>query len=439
MKHTLRILMLLFTLLILFSTLSASAGTTRLLAPQNDVPTAWLSARAGSKTGLHDLRVILVIPKNQSASSTTVSVSFEGDNAPASVSKLLSELPLYHTLRAGEGVYTTAEGDEMRVLTLADLADASYTSLSLTLTQGDRTVYTATQTAQALGKAAGLLLTPWNHSLTDWMSEIPDNRSLADLTIPGTHDSGADLDGALSQWTKCQSLSIGDQLSAGVRFLDIRLKLQEDGLNVYHGIADQELSFDEVRADCRAFLEAHPGEVILMSIKQEDENNASFPSAIASAIAEDPDLWYTANKLPTLVDARGKIVLLRRYAGASIGINCWDGFADNTAFTMNNGVSMKVQDYYSLEESSNLSAKWNKITTLATTAAKSDNTLCLNFTSGYTSGLFGLPNITAVSGDINPKLLNYAESLPQGGYGVFVIDFVTPEIASALIATNFPG
>ena len=136
---------------------------------------------------------------------------------------------------------------------------------------------------------------------------------------------------------------------------------------------------------------------------------------------------------------RGKIVLLRRYAGASIGINCWDGFADNAAFSMNNGVSMKVQDYYSIGESSNLTAKWNKITTLATTAAKSDNTLCLNFTSGYTSGLFRLPNITAVSGDINPKLLSFAESLPQGGYGVFVIDFVTPEIASALIATNFPG
>jgi 1-phosphatidylinositol phosphodiesterase len=437
--HALRVILILAALCILFSLLSASAGSTKPLAPQDDAPTAWLSARAGSAVGLHDLRVVLIIPKGTDASGVTVTLSFDGANAPETVTRTLSDLTLYRTLRAGENLYTAAEGATMRVLTLTDLTDAAYTSLTLTLTKGDSTVYTATQTAEVLGDGAGLLLTPWNHSLTDWMSEIPDNRSLADLTIPGTHDSGADLDGALSQWTKCQSLSIGDQLSSGVRFLDIRLKLQEDGLNVYHGIADQELSFDEVRADCKAFLEAHPGEVILMSIKQEDENNASFPSAIATAIAKDPDLWYTTNKLPTLGDVRGKIVLIRRYAGASIGINCWDGWADNTDFTMNNGVSMKVQDYYALEKSSNLSVKWDKITTLATTAAKEDNTLCLNFTSGYTSGLFGLPNITAVSGDINPKLLSYAETLSQGGYGVFVIDFVTPEIASALIATNFPG
>ena len=61
--HALRIVLILAALCILFSMLSASAGSTKPLAPQDDAPTAWLSARAGSAIGLHDLRVVLVIPK----------------------------------------------------------------------------------------------------------------------------------------------------------------------------------------------------------------------------------------------------------------------------------------------------------------------------------------------------------------------------------------
>lgn len=436
-KHLIRVVLVL-TCLLLFPALLTYADSNRLLTPADDSPAAWLSARKGDAAYTHDLRVVLVLPANSDSEKLSVTLTFDGTNPPDTLEMPVAELPLYRTVTAGGNSYSAAEGAFIRIMTVEGLADGSYSSLTLTLSADGKVVHRSTQSAEAIGAAADLTLLPWDSSLTDWMAALPDSRSIADLTIPGTHDSGADLDGTLSQWTKCQSLSIGDQLSSGVRFLDIRLKLQEDVLNVYHGIADQELSFDEVRADCKAFLEAHPGEVILMSIKQEDENNASFPSAIAAAIAKDPDLWYTSNKLPTLGDVRGKIVLLRRYAGASIGFNCWDDWVDNTAFTMNRGVSMKVQDYYSLGDSSNLTAKWNEITTLATTAAKSDNTLCLNFTSGYTSGLFGLPNITAVSGDINPKLLSYAESLPQGGYGVFAIDFITPEIAAQLIATNFP-
>ena len=301
-------------------------------------------------------------------------------------------------------------------------------------------VHQAAQTAEALGDAADLTLMPWNGSLTDWMGALPDARSLAELTIPGTHDSGADLDGALSKYYKCQSLSIGDQLTGGVRFLDIRLKLEDGGLNVYHGAFSQELSFDEVLADCKAFLTSHPGEVILMSIRDEaDSNDSAFAAAIADAMNEDSGLWYTANRIPTLGEARGKIVLVRRYPHASIGINCSDNWADNAAFTMQNGVSMQVQDNYQLSNQSERESKWNKIVTLAETAARADHTFCLNFTSGYVSGMFGIPDITTVSDYINPKLSEYLSALPQGGYGTYAIDFITPEIASALIATNFPG
>ncbi|MBQ8287691.1 MAG: phosphatidylinositol-specific phospholipase C [Clostridia bacterium] len=434
---TKRILRTLFglTFLLLFPTLLIYADGSTTLSADGNAPAAWLSARAGDAPYTHDLRVVLAIPAETDDHTVTVTLSFEGSAAPEAVSTTLAELPLYRTVKAGGTTYTATENTALRILTVEELSDGSYTSVSLKLEKDGKTIHQAVQTAQNLGETADLTLIPWDGSLTDWMGALPDARSLAELTIPGTHDSGADDNTPfVSLFSKCQDLSIADQLTSGVRFLDIRLKLQSGKLNVYHGAANQYLTFDEVRSDCKAFLAAHPDEVILMSIKQEDDNSADFPAAIAAAINEDPGLWFTANRIPTLGETRGKIVLVRRYGGASIGINCADGWADNDNSNMNNGVSVKVQDYYDLGSTSNLTAKWDRIVALSTEAAKTEKSFYINFTSGTANLL-----ITTVSNNINPKLLEYFATLPQGGYGTYPIDFITPEIASALIATNFPG
>ena len=67
----------------------------------------------------------------------------------------------------------------------------------------------------------------------DWMSKVSDDVNILDLSIPGTHDSGAqhsiaDVAG------KCQDLSISSQLEIGVRFLDIRLQLVNDEFRVVY-------------------------------------------------------------------------------------------------------------------------------------------------------------------------------------------------------------
>lgn len=276
------------------------------------------------------------------------------------------------------------------------------------------------------------LSVPWSGDLCNWMAWIDDNISLSDITIPGTHDSGAIRSDFIGKFSQCQSLTVADQLSAGVRFLDIRLKLSNGSLDVYHGIVDQQLDFATVRTKCKEFLAAHPSEVILLCIKQEDDSNPSFPSAVQKAIEEDPDLWYTENAIPTLGEVRGKIVLFRRYGDSAIGINCADGWADNTEFSLNNGVPMQVQDYYSLDNAANIDVKWQKISALCETATESDN-FCLNFTSGYT----GMVNITEVSDQINPRLMEYMSG-KKGAYGTFVSDFITPELTKILIAANFP-
>ena len=266
---------------------------------------------------------------------------------------------------------------------------------------------------------------------SDWMAELPDETNLYDLTIPGTHDSGAARSDFIGKFGQCQSLSIADQLTVGVRFFDIRLKLKDDSLDVYHGFIDQNLTFDSVRAACRDFLAEHPNEVILLCIKEEDDDNDGFAKAVESAIQEDGDLWYTSDSLPTLGEVRGKIILFRRFDDSDWGINCRNGWADNTDFTIENGVTIHVQDYYDLDTKENIDAKWEKFTALAKTANETDE-LCINFASGYT----GMVNITAVSDKMNPKLTDYFAD-KKGGFGITLCDFITPELAALLIATNF--
>lgn len=81
---------------------------------------------------------------------------------------------------------------------------------------------------------------------SDWMSWVPDDVPLGVLSIPGTHDTMADCKNGcfmgpddlpyvehtvpldinlvdLTKITQTQSLSLIEQLEAGVRFLDIRL------------------------------------------------------------------------------------------------------------------------------------------------------------------------------------------------------------------------
>ena len=45
---------------------------------------------------------------------------------------------------------------------------------------------------------------------------------------------------------QCQSLSLGDQLNVGVRFLDIRLKLDHNQLKAVHGIVDEKLHLNKL-------------------------------------------------------------------------------------------------------------------------------------------------------------------------------------------------
>lgn len=70
-------------------------------------------------------------------------------------------------------------------------------------------------------------------SLSSWMANLSDETLLSNMTIPGTHDSCAR---SSIPFVRTQYLSITKQMEAGLRFLDLRLRVHADGqLYCYHG------------------------------------------------------------------------------------------------------------------------------------------------------------------------------------------------------------
>ncbi|WP_236582180.1 phosphatidylinositol-specific phospholipase C [Sphingobacterium spiritivorum] len=276
---------------------------------------------------------------------------------------------------------------------------------------------------------------------TNWMSFIPGERKLSSLSIPGTHDAGARYE-PVSGTAKTQNLTLAEQLNAGVRFLDVRCRFVDNNFAIHHGPVYQHLNFDDVLQSCKSFLQAHPSETIIMSVKEEHTpsgNSMTFEQRFMKYTDTYSGLFRLDATIPSLQQARGKIVLLRRFSSAqTLGIQAYNGWSDNTSFTIQNPEStVQVQDAYQV---GNNTDKWNAINTLLNTSKNADvasGTLFLNFSSGYQKKLWVIPNIPSVSNEINPKLLNYFNQQTTGRFGVIITDFIYADLAKSIFNTNF--
>jgi 1-phosphatidylinositol phosphodiesterase len=283
----------------------------------------------------------------------------------------------------------------------------------------------------------GLTAKVANYTMSNWMGALDENLKLTALSIPGTHDSGARFE-PFSGTAICQSLTIDEQLKAGVRYLDIRCRHLDNNFVIHHGPIYQKINFTNVISSCASFLAQNPSETIIMSVKEEYDasgNNRSFEATFDSYFNLNTNLWFVGTTVPTLKSAKGKIVLLRRFpASSSKGIDA-SVWSDNTVFDIIGAQSVKVQDQYKVPEND---PKFNLIYTLAEEAKNgNDSKLYLNYCSGYKPGLFGIPNISTVSNSINPKVTSYFETKPKGHYGVIIMDFAVASRNSLVVKTNF--
>ncbi len=168
------------------------------------------------------------------------------------------------------------------------------------------------------------------------MSHVDDDKYLDELSIPGTHDSGTcsvdnDTEPQSSQ-VKCQQDYIPTQLLEGIRYFDIRLGKGNDP-GICHGdfyLFKKDgyyLHLSDVIGYFKTFLSENPREALIMlaSRGNDEATDDSVTTAFAKVMADNPDLFYTSSRVPTLGEVRGKIVLLRRFRldGDSVSGHTW--------------------------------------------------------------------------------------------------------------------
>ncbi|XP_070554622.1 1-phosphatidylinositol phosphodiesterase-like [Ptychodera flava] len=267
------------------------------------------------------------------------------------------------------------------------------------------------------GKIAGI-------SYPDWMSNLNDDISLASLSIPGTHNTMT-YNGYGGHFAQCQSWTLGTQLEAGIRFLDIGCRHFRDVLSIHKGVYFQHLSLNAVLRKVTHFLRLHPREVVLMRVKKEhieSSNTRSMEETFREYISGyNSEYFWTTNAIPNLGEARGKIVILDDFANGRVGVNYSDAeIADD-------------REVFSLQPRE-INAKWNSIRNNLNKASDDrGDQLFLTYTSGRGRRIFEYE----VADLINPKLIKFIDSNPgKKKWGTVVMDFPGGALVEKILMSN---
>jgi len=199
----------------------------------------------------------------------------------------------------------------------------------------------------------------------DWMAALPGAQRLSEISIPGTHDTmtfttqrtwaGLDL------YSRTQVMSLEDQLTSGIRFIDIRCRHISNSCQLHHGQVYLYTDLDAVLTTVTQFLAAHPSETVLMAIRGNEHTEAdvtrSWPETFEAYRAQYAPYFWTngGNNNPRLSEVRGKIVVMAEYFSTNAGISWPD--------------EPNVQNAWELGAQSDLYGKWEKVKAHLTTAS----------------------------------------------------------------------
>ncbi|WP_234992721.1 hypothetical protein [Varibaculum vaginae] len=264
----------------------------------------------------------------------------------------------------------------------------------------------------------------------EWMAGYSDSVPICDLTIPGTHDS---LTATCPQrYYKTQTLELQEQLLAGVRFLDLRIR---STLVAAHREWISDIKAKDILETMRKFLREHPQEFLLVRFQNANENKDDFPQyceQITKLIDENRDLfflWDEQNQVSiselTLGQVRGKVLALEcapsQYRSTHLEDCVW-------AYPWHEAENILLQDLW---DGPSLKDKKQAIAQLS--EGDASGVLRLNHISA-TNGELGFPD--AYASDLNPWISDrYAneEARCRQKPQVLIFDYVTPEIAQTLI------
>lgn len=318
----------------------------------------------------------------------------------------------------------------------------------------------------------------------DWMAELPDDAVLSSVNLPGSHDAGtaAIVEDFVAQFSfsSCQKYYYEEQLNVGVRSFDIRCDARKDDakpsdVRIVHGSStwacsnrdDTDLTLDNILTESVRFLDEHPTETVVLLVKPDDGSVEGLARAVGNFIkteaakGDDSHVW-TGNEIPSVKEARGKIVFIRRYEidtakydpadddlqerWFGIDLSDWDDHPySDTKYAIkiygedDCGTSVYVQDAYSEKAS----GKMDYIEGTMAQTTGTDSTHAIPSDSwifNYTSCAKWIP--LDVSRDINPKLFKDDFGSSKSGYidnrrlGMVMMNFVDRPMSRLIYETN---
>ncbi len=273
----------------------------------------------------------------------------------------------------------------------------------------------------------------------NWMSCIEDSKSIAHISIPGTHDSCArkyasgqatGIDAFVAaQNSDC---TIAKQLEDGIRYLDIRCCVIDGVFTVHHGKFYLNINFGDVLNQCVAFLNTYSSETIVMRIKQENSSasDEEFLNIFNTHYAGYHGNMYLGTTIPEIGSVRGKIVILSNVASVP-GIPYR---------------SINVQDDYT---DTSVSSKREKIDSFANKSAKSNRngsnpSLYLNHCSAtnppwvspesFARALLPYVTLDFKQGLGSQQVDNSRNEAPH--IGIIAMDFYTTDLVAEIIKRN---
>ena len=284
--------------------------------------------------------------------------------------------------------------------------------------------------------------------MSNILSLLSDDIYLSELNIAGTHDSATAFV-AMENAARCQDKTIAEQLDMGVRLLDIRLSKKGDEFYLVHSLADcysdkektMRTSFSDVLEVCKSFLKDNPQETLIVSIKQDRGiiNRWFFPPFYDKYIKGDECCWYLENRVPTLGECRGKLVLMRRcrvwksfYKKSDGGLNFsfWPDQARKrlTAkkVVLNKDTTAVVQDRYGLDPKEKLQCTGHYLDIAETSKEKC--VLHYISTSAKTEG-----TLVGTAEYINKEFMEYPLEKKTGW---IFCDFPTVELIEKIMTSN---
>lgn len=301
---------------------------------------------------------------------------------------------------------------------------------------------------------------------SDWMGQVPDATSLGSMSIPGTHDTLAIHGGSLLPDSYEAQEDHGDsaatltaQLDAGIRSIDIRVRVVGGAFAIHHTTIYQNANFDDTLTRAQAFLSAHPTETVLMDLHGEcdaDSTEGGSGSASIGHCADDPSNTTAAQRisifdgyvakypglfyaptvtgsstaaLPTLGQARGHIVLTD-FTGPRGEVYAGYGL---TQLTTGSWSSYVENDYTQC----NTTSKWNEVqANLVAANNDASGALYTTYTSANCAPFGSNPG--QVAANENPLLLNYLNAGNAARTGVVKMDYPGYALVTAIVNRN-PG